>query len=76
LEQAILRGPPREMYKDDIEPEKWTRLVDREIWLRLAKMAATGPPVGEAAKRRLDQLSTQYPQWHVAVDESDEFHSG
>ena len=28
LEAAILAGPPRAMYRDDIEPERWQDFVD------------------------------------------------
>ncbi len=73
LEQAVLAGPPRDMFSDDIEPERWTRIVDREIWLRLAKIVETGAVVGEAGKDRLNALSAQYPEWLLAADQSDEF---
>ena len=73
LEQAILAGPPRAMFKNDIEPERWTRIVDREVWLRLAKIAETGAVLGDAGKDRLEALSAQYPKWLLAADESDEF---
>ena len=73
LEQAILAGPPRTMFKSDIEPDDWIRTVDREIWLRLAKMDQTGATLGTAGIERLAELSAQYPQWQLAVDERDEF---
>ncbi|MFZ5564360.1 MAG: SIR2 family protein, partial [Thermodesulfobacteriota bacterium] len=50
MEQAILTGPPREMFKDDIDPEELTRIVDREVWLRLAKLEKSGAKLGTAAK--------------------------
>jgi hypothetical protein len=73
LEQAVLAGPPRDMFKDDIEPERWTRIVDREIWLRLAKIADTGTALDATGKERLAALSAQYPEWQLAVDQRDEF---
>lgn len=73
LEQAILQGPPREMFKDDIEPERWTRIEDREVWLRLAKTRNGGATLGEVAEARLDELNQQYPEWQLAPDERDEF---
>lgn len=73
LEQAVLEGPPREMYKDDIKPERWTRTKDREIWRGLAKMDEAGAVLGSAAKKRLAQLSTRYPEWKLAADQRDEF---
>lgn len=73
LEQAVLAGPPREMFKDDIEPERWTRIVDREIWLRLAKIADAGAVLGAESSARLSGLSAQYPEWKLAEDQRDEF---
>ena len=75
LEQAILNGPPRSMFKDGIEPERWTRLVDREVWLRLAKAEVAGAALGIKAKNKLTELTGQYPQWQLAADQSDEFPS-
>ena len=73
LEQAILKGPPREMFKNDIEPEKWKCIRDHEVWLRLAKTQAADAALGQAAKIKLGELSQQYPEWQIAPDESDEF---
>lgn len=73
LEQAVLAGPPRDMFKDDIEPERWTRIVEREIWLRLAKIAEAGAVLGAESSARLSGLSAQYPEWTLAADQRDEF---
>lgn len=73
LEQAVLAGPPRDMFKDDIEPERWTRITDREIWLRLAKIAEAGTVLGAESSARLSGLSAQYPEWALAADQRDEF---
>jgi len=73
LEHAVLAGPPREMFKDDIEPERWTRILDREIWLRLAKIAEAGAVLGATGKERLEALSARYLEWKLAADQRDEF---
>jgi hypothetical protein len=72
LEQAILSGPPRDLYRDDIEREGWDRIVDHGVWLRLAKVAHAGVTLSEEGKARLDKISAQHP-WQLASDESDEF---
>ena len=69
LEQAILAGPPHTMFKDDIEPERRTRIVDWKVWLRLAKISAV---LGVTGKKRLDELSKRYP-WKLETDQRDEF---
>lgn len=73
LEAAILKGPPREMYRGNLEPDRWQHLAARSIWLRLAKLSASGLGLGAAAKARLAELSSSYPQWQLAANESDEF---
>lgn len=73
LEQAILQGPPREMFRDDVDAESWARLQGRAIWLRLAKCQQAGMVLSEDAAARLQQLSNQYPQWRLSDNERDEF---
>lgn len=73
LERAILKGPPREMFRDDVEPERFQRIADREIWLRLAKASVAGAALNAAAETRLHALSEQYPHLKLATDERDEF---
>ena len=72
LEQAILSGPPRDLYHADIEPDAWNNIVDHGVWLRLAKIAQAGATLSQAGQSRFDALSAQYP-WQLAADESDEF---
>jgi hypothetical protein len=74
LEQAILAGPPREMFKGDIQDEDWSQIVAREIWLRLAKTAKAAVLLGPTAKKRLDALSAQYPEWQLATLSGQLFH--
>ena len=72
LEQAILCGPPRDLYHTDIEPEAWNNVVDHGVWLRLAKIAQAGATLSQAGQSRFDALSAQHP-WQLAADERDEF---
>lgn len=73
LESAILVGPPREMYRDDLEPDRWQDLVARSVWLHLAKLNASGLALGAAGAARLAELSRLHPQWQWAANEQDEF---
>lgn len=73
LETAILAGPPRAMYLDDLEPDRWQYLVARSVWLHLAKLDASGLVLGALAAARLTELSNAYPKWQLAVNERDEF---
>ena len=73
LEAAVLNGPPREMYREDIDEDLWTRARDRDIWLRLARMAETRRGLSPGGEERLTELSATYPDWKLAEDERDEF---
>ena len=73
LEKAVLSGPPREMYRSDIEKPRWTEIQERAIWLRLAKISHAGAKLNANAQKRLETLSTKYPHWQLAEDERDEF---
>ena len=73
LESAILAGPPRAMYRDDLETDRWQDLVARSVWLHLAKLNASGLSLGAAGAARLKELSDLHPQWQLAANERDEF---
>lgn len=73
LEAAILKGPPREMFLVDLEPHEWEGLVERSVWLRLAKLSASGLALGTAAEARFTELRGANPQWRLAANERDEF---
>ena len=72
LEQAILTGPPRVMYRADIEPELWVRIQERDTWLRLAKVTGAGARLSVNGAERMETLSAQYPDWQHAENERDE----
>jgi len=73
LEAAILAGPPRKMYREDLDPERWKNLLAHSIWLHLAKLNSSGLVLGDSAAAKLTQLSTTNPEWRLATDERDEF---
>lgn len=75
LEVAILAGPPREMYRIDLEAERWQGLVERSVWRHLAKLDTSGLALGVSATTRLAELTTAYPHWQLATNERDEFSS-
>ncbi len=73
LESAILEGPPREYFREDLSNEEWTEDRDRAIRLRLAKLKAGGCALTAKASETLRSLSARDPEWQLAADESDEF---
>lgn len=72
LEQAVLSGPPRDLYRADIEPDAWNDIVDHGVWLRLAKIDQAGAILSQTAQSRFNALSAQHP-WRLTADESEEF---
>jgi hypothetical protein len=75
IEKAILAGPPRAMYKDEVEARRWKQIVDHSIWLLLAKLQSSGLLLSAKASGRLNRLSQRYPDWALAENERDEFSS-
>lgn len=73
LESAILSGPPRCMYRDDLEHDRWQDQVTDSIWLRLGKLSASGLALGAASAAWLAELSRLHPQLQLAPNERDEF---
>lgn len=73
LEGAILKGPPRTIFRENIEPDLLQSTIDRENWLRLAKYRAARTKVGSDAEARFHALTQQYPEWKLADDQRDEF---
>ena len=73
LEAAILDGPPRDMYPEDLEPERWEGIVEHSVWLRLAKLYESGLQLGDAAQSRFDTLSSANPSWQLHPHKREEF---
>lgn len=75
LETAILIGPPREMFLEDLGDERWQDLQDRSVWLRLIKLRESGCRLSALVDAQLVRISTNHPQWRLAPNERDEFSS-
>ena len=73
LEMAILAGPPRKMYQDNLETLPWQDIVEQSVWPHLAKLNASGIALGAAASEGLAALSAAHPKWRLASNDRDEF---
>ena len=73
LEQAVLAGPPRAMNEPEMEPERWTGIVERGVWLRLAKLEDAGATLTTEAKAKLNELTSRHPDLNFRADEREEF---
>jgi len=73
LEAAIIIGPPRVMFQDDLEAQRWQSLVDHSVWLRLAKLQEGGGKLGAAALKQFNELSAANPELGLSGYEREEF---
>jgi hypothetical protein len=73
LETAILAGPPRAMFREDLDENTRKSVTDHSIWLHLAKLGSGGGALGKSASQRLAELSASNPDWTLSSNERDEF---
>ncbi len=73
LMKVILNGPPREMYKSDMESAAWEYFFEKQIWLHLAKLQTFGKALPNAGIERLNELEAIHPRWKLSKDDKDEF---
>ena len=74
LETAILAGPPRAMYRDDVDPDWWDRHVKDSVWLRLTKLAHEEEALSTASRMRLDDIPHGRNDWRKErINERNEF---
>lgn len=73
LEQAILKGAPRNIYPDDLSEKKFKERNNHQIWLHLAKLESFGVSLSEKTKIVYRKLSSQYPERKLQKDDRDEF---
>jgi hypothetical protein len=69
LEVAILAGPPRKMYRDDLETERWNELIEHSIWLHLAKLQEGGCVLSKATLLKFQKVSSANLNWKLAKTE-------
>lgn len=73
LVKAILEGPPKSMNWNNMPPDEWRRIVDKQVWLRLAKLQQGRLSLSNKDLLRFRKLSTNHPEWQISGDERDEF---
>jgi len=73
LVDAIVTGPPREMYRDDLSDSDWQESRSHSIWKLLSKLLSFGRSLNAVGQATLEQISEQYPVWKLSNGERDEF---
>lgn len=75
LFSSVMDGPPREMYREDLEEGEWAGCRDRDIWMRLKTISRDGGILTPDAKIRLTEYETEYPQWQLQPGDCNQFSS-
>ncbi|WP_419906562.1 hypothetical protein [Hoeflea sp.] len=73
LERVILDGPPREMFKPDLDNRKWQMIKEKNIWLRLAKLKQARAKLSQIASDRVASISKRYPNLQLQDNQREEF---
>ena len=73
LEQAILKGPPPEMFENNVDDKQWGKRMDGMIWQRLEKIKQSRAVLSKVTQAKLEQISAQNKEWKLSADERDEF---
>jgi len=73
LQGAIVEGPPRTRFRDDISDDEFERFSDRMRWLRLKKLLSNGGVATGNAVAFVASMEERYPEWELAPDDRDEF---
>jgi hypothetical protein len=73
LHGLIENGPPREMFKTDLDAEGFRRIVEHSQWLLLSKLREFGCELPPEAEALLNELTGQHPEWALQEGQKDEF---
>lgn len=74
LENKILSGLPRHMFREDLEPERFKLINDHSIWLHLAKLRESGIRLSKEAEQIYSEYSMNNPDCKIdSKYEKDEF---
>jgi len=72
LVAAIMAGPPRALYREDLPEEDFRKIAERAIWRNLAKLRESGAELPQAALDRLVELEREHDR-KLEPDHRDEF---
>lgn len=73
LQGAIVEGPPRSRFRDDIGDDEFERFSNRMRWLRLKKLLSNGGTATGNVDAFMASAEERYPEWQLAPDDRDEF---
>lgn len=72
LEEAILAGPPRDIFREDMSEEEYQGYTQYLSWLLLKKLSRNSS-LSSHARSRLEQIEQEEPRLRREPDEQEEF---
>jgi hypothetical protein len=73
LEARVIAGPSRAMFKADVTPQDWAKIVDRMVYLRLSTWITTNAALPRASAARFAEIQGRNPTWSAVADERQKF---
>jgi hypothetical protein len=73
IEACLIAGPPQSMFKAEVAPEDWTKIVDRMVYLRLSTWITANGTLPPQSAARLAEIQGRNPTWSTAADERQKF---
>ncbi len=73
LVSILLEGPPRDMYREDLDPGTWDLTRDEAVWERLARLDRAGAILPREAASRLARIQAEHPEWRLTGSEQEDF---
>jgi len=73
LLKLIVKGPARSWFREDLTEDEFSKIHDREIWLRLEKLKEVEVELDEKTNFIYDSILAKNPQWKLREKERDEF---
>jgi len=73
LHGLVANGPPREMFKADLDEEEFQRIVEHSQWLFLFKLQEFGCDLLPESAALLNELIDRHPEWAPEEGQRGEF---
>jgi hypothetical protein len=74
LSKLLVEGPPRDMYVDDLDKERWIRIRERSKWKRIVRIREISEEsLTEQMDETLHEIEEQFPDWKFTDTDRERF---